>query len=791
MTPNRRRWWVNWCLVAAATTSVGAVIFTRNDWTSGERLARATHLVVGFREGEISRIRIGSSAQRLVIERGTAPQSVVDEDSVAERAVSENAEALSPGSLGRWMFVEPYQGDAEEASVDALLRAIEYAPFIRKVDESTLDRRAAGLDAPVQTIELEMGPVRTRIHVGAKAPVPAKSRYVEVGGEGTANKGVYVVSDSTADELLVKPDTFRVRQIVPYGASTLARIELADGDGRVVTLRSDAGDWRLIGNDGSALRIEQGVVDRFFAALSRSRAEHFLASEPAPQPSASPGDSPAATQGQRPVDATFYPKDGGAPLRVRFGGTCPVDTASELAVRSSAPPLFACTTPLHLRTFVEQFPEFIDRGLFGIAADSVEELKVQSGGKVLELARRGEIWSMRQPSAGEVEREAGEAFVGRLLQIRGELGAKPTGDLTLVATVTVLEPSSDAQDQAKETVEVLATSAGTATNAELWVHRLADDAWLRISGQNRRLFEPSALLLRGTQLVNAELEEVTAVRVETRQWTEAFEYSGRSGGCRLREPPQYAADNALCLDVLDELRMLRAKSWVGEHDDGSFGLSEPRLRVTFTQRPHAEHQAAHGEVTQTERTLVVGGHSPDGGFFAALSPDRAVFTLGKPTVEALETLVVDRSSFLLESERLQSLILERGGPDGLSLSFRRLGDELVPVDGRGNVEAEASPQGRWTALIDGLSVLRPEGAVALLPSGQPSSAPERFGFRAPVLEVTARLAADDGSRELHWIIGLGDVYRGVSVYYAMPITTGPSAVFAVPREAVQRILQAM
>ena len=164
MTPRRLRRWVNMGLVLAAVASVGAAVVTRRTWSSSERLARSNHLVVGYRSDEIRRITLLSGGAKLVLARG---------DGERRGAPGDDGVALGPGAddvgleHARWQFVAPYQGEADEAAVDALLRAIEFAPFLRKVDDSTLDRRAAGFDSPEQTIELEMGQVRTRLHVGA------------------------------------------------------------------------------------------------------------------------------------------------------------------------------------------------------------------------------------------------------------------------------------------------------------------------------------------------------------------------------------------------------------------------------------------------------------------------------------------------------------------------------------------------------------------------------------------------------------------------------------------------
>lgn len=771
MTPMRVRTWVNWGLILAAVGSVGAVIATQNEWTSAERAARASHLVVGFREAEIGRVRISTNGQVLELVRA-------EDEGLGAGARSEADEHDA-----RWVFVEPYQGEAEEATVDALLHALQYAPFIRKVTEESFDRRAAGLDPPKQTIELFTESVRTRVHLGGAALAPANAHYVEIGGEGTANKGIYVVSDTTADALLVNLDEFRVRQIVPYGASGLKAVTLTDGKERSVVLRAgDAGDWRL-DVDQRGVRVEEAAVRRLFAALARSRVERFVSDMPSEGP---------LSAGQ--VQVTLEPKAGGKPtLSFRFGGECPTEPTLRLALRVGDAPLAGCTVPLHLDTFVDQLPEMVERRLFGFSADMVERLTLRASERTLEIARRDEAWVMFEPRSGPVERDVGEAFVESILEVRGELTSKPSGELVLLGQVTITKPHLEDEIAAPEVVELYASAPATVPQpgvvaSGLFARRVADDAWLELPARERRLFQPNALLLRSTQLVNAEAAQVSRVRIQTGEWTQSFEYRSHDVGCQLTEPAGYTADSALCLDHIDELRLLRARSWVAESDDGTFGLANPTLRATFSVEPP---KGEAPDASTSELTLTVGHRTADGGYYAQLSSDPAVFTLRQGVVDVLRGLVVDRSPFILDAANIQSLVITRGmGASRSSLTMRRLGGDLVQV-GQDGARATALDEGAQTELLDALSLLRPEAAVTLLDSGRMSNAPRTYGFDAPLLEVEVRTRTEAGDRDYHWVVGRADVHRNVSVHYALPITSGRSAVFALPRQGIQRILDAL
>src|SRR5690606_31252598 len=350
-------------------------------------------------------------------------------------------------------------------------------------------------------------------------------------------------SEATVKGLLVSPDAFRVRQVVPYGATSLAEVTLR-GDGNEVVMTADErGEWGLV-TAGKRVRLDRGAVQRSFAALSRSRAERSV-SGVASFDVAAPGAPPAR------VAATFVPKaKDKAPLTVRFGGACPTEPSLSLAVVDATPPLGACTVPLHLDTFLKRLPELLERHLFGLHTDDVEELHVKAGERALELARRQEGWAMRLPEAGVVERDVGDAFVASVLDVQGELTAKPDLALTAVATLTVHKARADEQQAHPESVEVFAaTSLGG--EPRLWAHRNADDAWLALSPKHKSLFVPNVLLLKATQLLSLEAEQVSSVRIETSNWTQSFQYTRGPGGCSLQAPSGYHADNALCLDIID------------------------------------------------------------------------------------------------------------------------------------------------------------------------------------------------------------------------------------------------
>jgi hypothetical protein len=752
-----QRLWVNVSLLVVAGVAALVVLLTQTLWTSAEREARSTHLVVGFRTDEVDRIEVLAPGKRVLIERD-AP---VGQDL---GRVEQGAESETPA---RFRVIEPFQGEAEEAAVDGFLRAVELATTIRRVDDATFDRSAAGLDTPGHLVHLTMGKVEVRLRFGNEAPSPKGAWYVEVAGQGVANKGVYVISQSTAVDLRVTPDAFRVKQLVPYGASGLREVvlrQIALPDVRLHYDDSHAG-WRV--NYGARqVRVNRLAWERLFAAFSRSELERVVDLD---------------TLSNRPssaVEVEFVPKNGEHPAtKIVFGGQCPGSPELDLATRIAPDKVAGCTRALHLDTFVGQPESLVDEGLLSFRTDEIEEVVVSRGEQVLELARKDAAWVMRRPQEGTVEREVGQAFIQTLASLGGELSAPPERFETDVKVV--VRTGGDTQASVREQVFEL-----TVPNAEgVFVHRMDDDVWLKVApGVAQRLL-PFDLLLRKSALNSFEAKELKNIVLATPAWLQRVSISEQGKGCTLEAPAGYEIEPSLCLDVIDALRTLRAQSWVAASRDGQFGFESPTARVEWTLQDN------------NPRVLVVGGKAKGGAYYAILDESGPVFTLGDTFVRAFTTLLVSRAAFALDPELLQSVNVQTRER---KVALTRLGDDFVVKNITSNERAFDALQVR--ALVDALSLLKPEAAVELVGALTPARAPRpsgglskaQLGLATPVLEVMAVQSGANGEAvTTHFKVGIGDVYRDVSVFYAEPITDEPHALFVLPRASVARVLEAL
>ncbi len=724
MTPRQGSLLSNWVLVGLALALAVAVVVTSRAVTSGERQSRARHLLTAFRSDDVSRVTFEQGGQRWVIDKGTGD------------------------GTPRWSFVEPLQGEAEEATLDQLLRAAQFATWLRRLDGSDVDRKGFGLEPPSAVLGIEMGTLRYRLELGGPAPAPPGAHYAAVSGEGVVDEGVYVVSQSTAEDLNPDPEDFRIRQLIPYAGSELERLEVTLGDSRFALVRQGRSGFRFDEYLGG-VRLGRISTDQMLLAFSRTRAQRFLPLEQGEQLQVASGA--LLTLRLQPANSKR------PPAVVTLGAECPEVPSQIVAVRSEPRPAAACIEDPRLHSIFEH-PEWLaDRSLLDASVDEVERLTIAAGDARLTLARVGDGFELREPKSGKVDADVAEQRMKELLGVRGvlldsrkldEMGLDPPW-----ARVTLERATSD-PDGDRQVIELSRANA----DGEVFARRLDDGAVLQLGRSVLRLFEPDDSLLRGRQLLELQAKDVRRVSVEHdgRRWV--LQQPAR-GEFAFAEPAEFEVDAGLAVAWVDAVRQLEVERWVAAQDDGSFGLQEPRLRFVV--------EAAGGE-----RLEVVVGGKASGGYYARREAEPGVFVLSSLVVRTLERLIIDRSGFHFDPDLMQSLSLRHGET---SLELVRLGSEVVQQGG----SIELAPS-QVTALLDALGSLHAQAAMAF------DAGARRYDFSDPVLDVrfTSRIGGE--SHETHYQIGAGDYHDDMAVFSARLV--GNPVVYAIPRRLVSDVL---
>ena len=121
-----RSQWLNLTLVIGALAAVIAVAVTSGRVTTGEREARSANVLSAFREDDITRLILTGKGKRWVLER----------------------EASGDAGDSTWYLREPVQEAADAYAVDKLLGSLEFARWVRRIDEKDVDRQRFGLESP-------------------------------------------------------------------------------------------------------------------------------------------------------------------------------------------------------------------------------------------------------------------------------------------------------------------------------------------------------------------------------------------------------------------------------------------------------------------------------------------------------------------------------------------------------------------------------------------------------------------------------------------------------------------
>lgn len=715
MTPGSVRVWNSWVLVALALLAIGLVLGTRDAVTSSELQARQHSLLKVFREDEVSRIEVERGAERLVLVR-TAAQDV-----------------------DQFQLSEPVQERARQEKIDALLRSLRFASFLRRVD-GQVNRATLGLDQPGWVLHVTVGKIQYRLRLGAAASEPPGSHYLELTGEGAPDKGVYVVREGLVDELAVRADDFRSHELAAIGKDSLQAVRYQRG-GVQWHLRRDAGRWRFVDRFSGAL-VDRDVSDAFFLRLARLEFSEFL----------DPGQARALLPTE-PVRLSLVPRDAARQaIEIELGGTCPAHPDLIVAVRQDAELVAGCVPADRVDTLEVQPQQLLATGLFDLRLDEVEAFHIERGGSSLSLLRIPSGFRMTAPEQGDVDRQLGEQRLRAWLTLQGRpLFDNPPQGRDVSARVHLRGVSDIAEPYREQTVELL----GRGTGSSVLVRRLVDGVVLEVPAIESTQLDVSGLLLKERTILDLQAKELSRIEVTAPNFHQVLERS--ADAMDLVEPSGLAEDLLLVQSLLDALRGLTALRWVSVEGSAQYGLDQPRVRVDFTVTPLG------GEVQSHALRI---GSATTGGFFARLD-DGAVFVLARHVVHTFTTWVVERLLLTPDFERSPRIELTVAGEE---IALRREGERFV-FDG-----AEARSDA--SVLVEGLRDLRTEAVVH-------PGAPLPFeGLERPRLQLVTR--DDSGAISSRWWVGAADVVDGMSIFYLR--FAGVDATYAVSRASIQRVM---
>jgi hypothetical protein len=730
-----RQKFTNLALIAIAVALFGVVLWTRGGVTTGEQEARANNVLASWREDDLTSIEIEHDKGKLRIERRDTPD----------------------GGDPDWFLTSPLAEEADINAVTDLIGSLGFATPVRRIKPEEVDRGAFGLDAPSWVMRLELGRIHYRLALGKEAAAPPGARYLEVSGDGAPRPGVMIISRDLVKQLDVDADTLRTRQVFPYVSSALSRLQIEGAGGSRKLRRAEWGGWRFDGMEND-VRVNREALDRILLQFARTQVEHFIDAALAER----------ALAGATSVRVTMVHEDPKKPRAViEVGGVCPKNENEVVALRREPERLAACAPKSVMPGLSTTTDELVDRSLFTLRTDEVEAFVSVEGDKRLELERKEKGFVMRAPQHGSIELEPGNQRIQSMISVRGELlpgknpkelGLDPPRGSVLMKSTAALE---------SRVVEESVAIGNAASDGRVNVRRKQDGALLLIDAASARSLLPDATLMRNRTIFDFSPTDLRTIEIKTPRTTQKLARS-LSGSFTLEAPKGFDADPGLSSDLVEALRSLAAERWAADRDDGNFGLQKPGIQLSVAIEKR--------DSPRTERVVSIGTPT-SGGAFASVQGEAGVFVMPRPALEAIDTLLIDRSSFVVGENEARRISITA---EKTKVELVRQGNRLIPAEG-GQELGEAQVQ----RIVDALGAMRPEAAIEI---GPPKA---EYGFTKP--ELLVRIEREPGlgerSKPLTYRIGAGDSWRRLSVHYAR--IEGLDATFVITRNKIRELLDGL
>lgn len=688
-------------------TGIAAVLFgyivlvERGSLSSGELEGRGTHVVQRFVRARVTRLELSHGDVHLVLTR----------DQTRE-------EDMDTFDVGTWALEEPVEGAADVDSVDALLSAVEWLDARRELDGiDAEDITRFGLDEPRATLTFTVANESHTVKVGGDDPI-GDGVYVQVDDAPHA----YIVGDDFLEALTHDVEHFRSKELFPdfrTGDVRHVALEVADASAE---LEREGSRWWL--RAPVAMMARGGTVDEMLRAVGDLRAERFLGEDPADIEGALGLDAPSrsiALAFAPWAEASVHAGEDRPELTLRVGAACP-DHPSELVARVNEGPV-VCVSAAALERLDQPTERYRELRMFTTPDDDIERVVVSAGDASFELARVERGWSLIR---GERTTDADPGAIDEWL---GELRASEATSFEGATDETIF--AHRLGDDAALTFTLHRTDDGGTEVIQVG-NSGPDGVWIRRGEEAQVALFPAAAadLLRAPSIrfrtrtiadrSREDLASITITRASDPDHDEQLHKEGSSW--MLASPIEARADGAAVGDLVDALAPLSALRFVAPAASREHGLDRPRFVVHASfdaasaddeeeeedEHDHG-HEAAEEEASADDeedddasRPLDIAlsiGADTEGGAFARLNDDPAVFVLPTALVTALAQPVASRDVLSVAASEIESISFRRGPTTHV----------LSRTESGWTFDGAAAPSEPNLAMLDRLAELRATG----------------------------------------------------------------------------------
>lgn len=646
--------------VIAAGLLAFILLYERDTLSSQDLDQRKNRVLPSFVRDRVTRIELLRDGRGVTLERAPDP--------------------LQEGVMGPWRETAPMQVAADQEAVDVLVGELEWLQPRRVFEDLRPEDQARfGFD-------------KARIEV--RYTVGKQRHSLRLGGEETTGLGLYARTDDKDVAYVVGKDLFEaldhdgghfhtkeLHKGVFVFAATAIVITTPEGPARA-ELRD--GTWWTGGSPKTVLSTT--AVEEVVKGLDQLRAKRFVAAKITGPDSYGLANPAFALTVERKA-LPDSPPELSTPVTLRVGAVCG-EHADEFYIQVEQGPIM-CAAGEDLSKLRKSMEDLIERSPVPVDPSRLTEVVFRDATQTITLIHVEERWRLRQARSGkppaerEADREAVKEWLSSLRALQFVGRGEPGGALPGEPLATLEFKTSASKEAAAFGVRVALASDG-----QVHVLRDGESTALQFDAAAQALLTPMAARFRSLELVgasDASLTAMTVVRGNSRERVERV-----AGSWKLTQPIQGDADPVVMSEVSHVLSGLSAVRFVADDPGPEHGLVSPQARVTFS-------------IGETERVLLLGA-ATDGGLFAQLKGDPAVFLVPTRVLETAAQGFLAKTVLAIPSATIESVRFEQAA--GVR-EIRRVGERF---------ESEGVNDAVVAAMIERLARLRVESFVHFGPA---------------------------------------------------------------------------
>jgi hypothetical protein len=596
------------------------LVFERGSVSTRERDERKGKILDAFVRDRVSRIEIQRKGVTTVLVRDDAKGDVPTEAS--------------------FRVMAPYAAEADREAVESLLAALEWITPRRSLGEaSAQDRTQFGFDKPRFRVSFEAGHDRGAFSIGAPSN-DAAGAYLQTSND----KRTYVVGQDLVEALDHEPDYFHTKTLHKgVSAYSVDKLRIRDAQGE--HLIEKRGELYWLQRPEPALASEP-VLTEVVEALDALKASRFVIEKPASLDTyglSSP--SLLLAVDSRSFDDNQTKKYEGKPehLELRIGSACKGHEA-ESYVRADEGPVM-CATDADLAKLKKSAAELRETRLCVLNDGEIRSVDLRAGKRQLRVEQTDDGHKYRVLEDGK-ERESGTvdetALSDWLKSLRGATAVAFEDDPTqTVGPVAVAMTFERGKDKAPYEVRV-----GRTQGDRVAVSRAGEKSFAWFGKNVLPLVSASAVKFRKPRVL--DVDPGTFSKLTLSGAGRAEEVVVKQGERYLLEQPRAAAGEQAERPTVEEIARLVSKldavRFIADAPAPEHGLAQPAyvVRIDYTGKTPGTHTLKLGAAT-------------DGGRFAQLDAEPAVFIAAPALVRQLEGPLVSRSALAVPLEQLAGL----------------------------------------------------------------------------------------------------------------------------------------